>query len=444
MRYARNILDGYGPIYNIGEQSYGFTSIAWLGLMSGVAALVPNTAVTWKMVGSLLVLLSIGILLIHFRRLPLPSALCLSVVPVLDPFSIRWLASGMENGLVLCISVMCFCAWHRLIVRPEMLSLTLLSAVAIVGPFVRPEFAILSLAVILFLVVARRRAWLIAAIAIIAAGGLIALLVHGWTGFFVPQTGRAKALLLAQSDPLYAPITLARIVFFSAACGLLAIFLTRRQVRTHRVLVAAAGALLAAILAYFLFTNTLISTRYSVSFSAPILSVAALCLAGALTATGQWTIGMRMAVGLQACLCLAGLLWMWPATTIDEVKQIRVIGEWARANLPTGQYVALTEIGAFGFYYQGSILDLVGLVSPRVVDYAAQHGRPRTLPEMEALLAEYNAGYYVETSGQELPLRGHVLAFTPMHRWVVTRNNLSGGREPKQDIWRIYKIDQKS
>ena len=34
LRFARHLLEGNGPVYNLGKASYGFTSALWLGLIT--------------------------------------------------------------------------------------------------------------------------------------------------------------------------------------------------------------------------------------------------------------------------------------------------------------------------------------------------------------------------------------------------------------------------
>lgn len=444
LRYVANILGGNGPVYNAGETSAGATSFGWLAVMSVVARLFGNTELVWKGTGTAFILIGLLMFAWRFRGLPVVSAFGILLFTLLDPFAIRWFGSGMENGLVYAGVAACLLAFESFLQSPSRNRAALVCTASAVLPFVRPEFLALSGSVSLFVAFSNKRAffWIVACQAIAIA--VIAFCFYEWIGFVLPQTGVAKALMLRQANPFYAPVTMIKYTAI-AVPGVVAVMVAAfPSVRRLYPLFVAVGLLWLSVFVYFTVARTLISTRYTIVYSAPLLCAGALALAHELRTQRRWSIGMRLALGVQLVACAIGLFWQWPATRTDEVSDIRPIGEWAKENLPAGSEVALTEVGAFGFYYGGKIVDLVGLVSPAVVEYVKQHGRSRSLPDLETLLAWTHATYYLETFGANEPIRGASLRFVPLKEWRVRRNNLSHGRDVAPDVWRLYALHSSS
>ncbi|HLG45873.1 MAG TPA: hypothetical protein VKY24_06495 [Reyranella sp.] len=444
LRYVANILGGNGPVYNAGEPSAGATSFGWLAIMSVVARLFGNTELVWKGTGAAFILIGLLMFAWRLRALPAASALAILLFTLLDPFAIRWFGSGMENGLVYAGVAACLLAFECFLQAPSRSRAVMVCAASAALPFVRPEFLALSGSVSLFVAFSQRRPYFWIVVCEAVAIAVVAFCFYMWIGFAFPQTGVAKALMLAQADPFYAPVTMIKYAAV-AVPGVVVVTIARfSSVRRLYPLFVAVGVLWLSVFAYFTFTRTLISTRYTVVYSAPLLCAGALGLAHELRTQGRWSIGMRLALGVQLLACGVGLVWQWPATRIDEVGDIRPIGEWAKQNLPAGSKVALTEVGAFGFYYGGKIVDLVGLVSPAVVEYARQHGPSRSLAELEPLLVSTHATYYLETFGAKEPIRGGSFRFVPLKEWRVRRNNLSHGRDVAPDTWRLYALQSGS
>jgi hypothetical protein len=443
LRYVANVLNGHGAVYNVGEPSAGATSFGWLAVMSAVAGVFGNVDLVWKLAGMTFVVVGVARLVLHLRRLPIASVLCLASLTILDPFAVRWFASGMENGLVYLLVVLHVVAFADFLKEPTRRHAAILCAFSTLLPFVRPEFLALSGVVSLYVFYrsfAHRFAFLPALVGEGIAILCIALLFYAWIGFALPQTGVAKALILKQSDPLYAPVTMIRISALAIPGAVVAFLATVRSAARLRPLFIAAAVLWVSLFVYFTITNTLITTRYSVIYSAPLLCVSALALADARAALGRWTLAMKAAIVVQAAACAIGLVWMWPARQTEEVRDIRPIALWAKDHLPPGSAVALTEIGAFGFFYEGRVVDLVGLASPQVVKYVVAHGPPRTIEQLEPLLMETGATHYLETFGSKEPLHGKRLEFAPLQEWPVVRNNLSHGRDVPPDTWRLYAL----
>lgn len=445
MRYVANVLSGHGPVYNIGEQSAGTTSFAWLFISSGAAWIFGNSVIVWKLAGIVPFFLAVVLVFNHFRTLPLMSAAAVSLLALADPFAIRWYASGMENGLVCFFAIAYFTQLAQVIDRPTPRSVAALCLVSSLIVFVRPEYIVLATAVSVAVATLTGRIYkkilLLQVVLIVALGYAI----YRWTGFILPQTGVAKALMERQHFSYYAPRTLIINAILAMPGALLATALWWRISKKQTMLFLAAWLHYAAIFIYFCYTDMLISTRYSVVYTAPLLFVTAMALAEAREKFGGWSLPMRGVLMIQAAACAAVLIWMWPATRLDEEAEIRPVAEWAKDNLPQGSVVALTEIGVFGYYYGGPIVDLIGLVSPEIVQRAQERGRAaRGTSELEDLLIETRVGYYLKAVKNEnnRMLSGHRVTFSPVAEWPILRDNLSHGRHLEATTWIMYRLDR--
>ncbi|MCC5875807.1 MAG: hypothetical protein JJU11_06275 [Candidatus Sumerlaeia bacterium] len=109
-----------------------------------------------------------------------------------------------------------------------------------------------------------------------------------------------------------------------------------------------------------------------------------------------------------------------------------------RAMLEEDDRVALTEVGVFGYYYGGYLIDLVGLVDPATVEWGKANGRPRQQSDLEALLRHRRATHYIQTFGNT-PVTGETMDFVQLREWEVQRSNISGGAMIS-DTWRLYQL----
>ena len=134
------------------------------------------------------------------------------------------------------------------------------------------------------------------------------------------------------------------------------------------------------------------------------------------------------------------LVYMFPSTRVDVGGNVRAFADSARELTKPTARIALTEVGAFGFFSDRYIIDLVGLVDSAALDWIREYGRPRTTEELETLLARRCATHYVETFGAATPLVGRTLRFKVIEERELKSSNLSGGAL-KVDRWRLYRLD---
>lgn len=334
MRYADNLLNGVGVVYNQGQRSLGVTSLTWFWLMSGVAAVCGNAAIAWKLAGVAAASIGFGLLLARFRDLSWFGALAIAAFAFADPFTLRWCASGMENSLAYSVTALLTLAVFDFWQAPSRSRAMVLCGLAAMATFTRPELGVLAAGVSLAVAATDWRSYWRIVMGEAAAVVIVLMAVYGSTGYLLPQTGAAKALLLHQNSALYAPTTLVKITLAAAPGALIAPLLLGWRDRGLRAAWAAAWFNYLVIFAYFATTQTLVSTRYSVAYIVPLLCAGALTLHRARLAAGRWTGRMLAVAAVQGAACAAALIWMAPGTAVDDGAQIRPIGEWARTNLP--------------------------------------------------------------------------------------------------------------
>ena len=57
LRYGRNLLEGHGPVFNVGERAEGYTSFAWM-LAAAAAIALAGAPEAWMKIASLLATLA--------------------------------------------------------------------------------------------------------------------------------------------------------------------------------------------------------------------------------------------------------------------------------------------------------------------------------------------------------------------------------------------------
>ena len=110
MRYARNLVEGRGLVYNPGERVEGFTSPLWVLILAGIHALGFNVVTASHVVG---VALSVAALLLAYRMAvrALPQgAVAGRLAPMLflatSWIYAGWATGGLETSLYACVTVL--------------------------------------------------------------------------------------------------------------------------------------------------------------------------------------------------------------------------------------------------------------------------------------------------------------------------------------------------
>jgi arabinofuranosyltransferase len=165
-RVVDQLLHGHGPVYNIGERVEAYTSPLWVGLLTVGSAVTGVGNVEWLAVGLGIALTVLGMvaasvaaILLNGRQdgllLPL-GALAFAVLPPAWEF----VTSGLESGLAIgwvgtaflaCVLVRDETTWpFRRLSRRR--GADLAAVLAGIGTFVRPDFAIFTVAFLVLIV----------------------------------------------------------------------------------------------------------------------------------------------------------------------------------------------------------------------------------------------------------------------------------------------------
>jgi len=384
-QYARNLAEGHGFCFNIGEPSNGFTSFLWLLLVALGYKLTGGFVVTMKVMG---VVFGLGsVLMAYAVILTLTGdgrrALWGSALTALFPPLIVHSLAGMEGSLFAFTVLLGLWAHLRWRDQPSQgwLWEGVLWGLAV---WVRPENLLLwLLTAVDKLRVCRQRGqnplralrWLVVQ-SIVVAGFLLPWVSLNWqiTGTPYPCTYLAKVLPVRKV--FYEHWGVGRGVVYALSVGLaywlgylVVLFPTlvalwlweairqRTLLLPHRWLFAVALSLVGVQVVQFP-AMPYIHWAYHGRYLLPTYLLAGYALLCSLPfRRWVWVLG------------LAGVLVGWRfilpeyAAGVKETHDLHVVfGQWLRQNTPVGSVVATHDIGAIGFFSQRRIFDTQGLI----------------------------------------------------------------------------------
>lgn len=403
-RYARDLANGFGLVYNPAERVFGFSSPPWT-LWAALGTALLRDPVLWTRLTSLLA--DVLTLLIAGRMLEREAgeadrpgraaAWCFTLFFALWPYFAVLAASGMESGAMLTLIALGAALARRR------------------SPATGPALALLALwrpeGLVAAAFVALGARWRDRAIAAgITLAGLAALTFY--FGSPVPQSVIAKAGVYGTPGPwagrfwwgwalpLRLPgllaggearhlATLSVLLGPAAAVG--AVTLWRRR---HGALALAAGAALAVWCGY-----SLLGVAYFHWYLAAPLFAAALLASAGLPRI------LRGRTVYAAVLLLVATLWteaapFYVGRAQNEYFGFAAVGNWLRERARPGESVLLEPIGIVGWLAPVRIVDEVGLVSPAVAARRRQ-----------------GAGWYTDVAVRTRP------------DWIVIRRGVLRGTE---------------
>ncbi|MCS3662260.1 hypothetical protein [Salinibacter ruber] len=436
MEYVDNALNGEGFVFNEGEKSYGVTSSLWTFLMFPFAWIFGNTVIVWKVVSSLLFgvgVTIIGSVLLRYAKWHIAAILTITVA--LAPHVLRWSGTGMENGLVVLGWGVALLTWENLETRDSRSRpWTAISAGAswALLPFVRPELGLFVVSIGLITVWQFVRNDRFTDAVRLSIAGLVTgvgTLLLAWESFgsLLPQTAAAKGTALHQSDPLYG-LTQSLKIFLSGTGPLFLLLLFLSIFRTKKVKSVWTGAVLFSVLiaiGYLGSVNQLVSTRYASYLSLPVILTTVYIISKNLSFS---TVLVKAALILQLATSIALMVYLFPATRTSEAESFSpVVERFEQIRSVDSPRVALTEVGAFGFYSDAYIIDLVGLTDRKTLQWLQKNTPNLTDPNLEDLLIARQATHYVEYDEKCRPPQFNALKPNLLMEADVERNNLSGG-----------------
>jgi hypothetical protein len=370
MRYARNLAEGDGLVWNAGERVEGYSNFLWTFLMAGIhwIGLAPETTAAFVLAVN--VALSCA-LLVQLDRLSVtlgvPSLLIAAplMLAAISRELLVWSLSGLET---LALALLCTFALARLTVPTRAPGPSAYVALALL-PLVRADGIVLALLTVAATLAIHRDAWRTAWLTIAA---LLPFAVHLWArhqyyGEWLPNTAYLKVGGWDGRLRLGAAYTADFFLRHAAAAILIIVLVARRQ--AYRVTIPLAGLVTAySGYVWYLGGDAFAGGRFFV----PVIPMMfALATAGAAAIRSRWT--RRLAVG--ALLLTTPLLWpnrygtplpaFWTALAPSpgDVGNI-ALGRWLRAHTSPDAIVADYWAGTLFYFSQRRGVDLLGKMDP--------------------------------------------------------------------------------
>ncbi|MBV8717111.1 MAG: hypothetical protein JOZ65_18775 [Chloroflexi bacterium] len=388
-RYARNLADGLGLVYNPGEWVLGTTAPLW-ALILAAGYRLGLTDLPWlsTVLSAVCDAATAALLTVLARRVdwPLLGAALVGLAWALNPMSIGFASGGMETSLfvLVALTTLSLAAGRRY--------LPVAAALAGVATLVRPEGALLAAVVIAWTFMVQRRDSLRALFAASIPIGAAGVALFARYGSPLPHSVAAKqvaylpawplenaaALLIQAGLPGWSTYLLAAVPtvigLVLAACGLvtLAVLARRSVVHLRRERVAwQPFAAFALLYVGFYAVVGLRGVRLFPWYLVPIAPFYLLAAAAGLA---------RMRSTAPAWLAAALVLWQLPAIDwhapllpagldLGRESLYLSVGRDLASSLPADAVVAAPEIGALGYASNLRVLDTVGLVSPAALPY---------------------------------------------------------------------------
>lgn len=362
-RYARNLIEGHGLVFNLGERIEGFSAPGWLFLVAGALELgldPERFSIVLSIVASGVAAWAVGELWRrrHPESLGAGPAWLVAAIPALGWHAIIGLGTVLLAALLACFALL----WERAVARER----SALGAACVLGlaAFVRNEAVLFALP---FLVHEQRRGrfWSASiALAPLAAWQVFRVAYFGrWT----PVTYSVKKLAFADDLRL----GLEYLAKANSECGIgVLVVLAAVAFSSARSfsIVRAAAVGFGAHVAYVVYVggDFLPFARFFV----PALPIGAwLAFEGARVLVGE-----RRALGATLFATAVALLQLqqlrraeFAADHADSEPRWKSMGESVARAVPADTKVALAPIGAFGWVSRLYVVDMLGLTNDAIL-----------------------------------------------------------------------------
>lgn len=397
-RYARNLAEGHGFVYNAGERIFGLSEPG-LGLLLG--GLHRLSGISLPHLGSLvfgvsLFALAAVMLAAGSRRGRGPEAVLGGTLLV--GWSLVWVSHGSGAPLMLALL-----AGAALLSEAGGRDRSAVAAGVLAGlaVWVRPDAAAgLALLVLLVLLTGRhgRRRAVVLGLSGLLVAGAGAVAAGLYFGSVLPQTLEAKRAMVEGFRPGHGPgdfwrsaLALVRAhagpgrwpLLVLGAVG--AVASLREPDRAGRLVALFAGVVAA--------TYSLLGIPFFSWYVLPVVVAGVYGFAHAVGAAARWvskwlrpgrvlpaTAAAVVAVALAApgvlSVARGSLDWSRRFNGFGRLVTYAEAGEWIRTHTPEGASVAYIEIGVIGYHSRRPLVDLLGLVSPASLPYVARHDLP--------------------------------------------------------------------
>jgi tetratricopeptide (TPR) repeat protein len=394
-RYARNVVRGFGPVYNPGERVEGYTNFLWMVMLAlfGTVGIPFSAIITLSQV--LGVLSGIGVIVIFFLLLrkfstgpPGLTPIALLLFAANGTFA-YWCVSGMETGL---FSLLLAAGFYCYLVAESDRSLLAASYLLGMSALTRPEGALFFGVVLLHFAIRRFRSSRQSSVAPDTARdlrssmtGLVSLLVPfvivvaplylwrlAYYGYLFPNTFYAKTGLDATSLRLGIEYLTD---FYRAygfwGLGLLVPVAAMLWFRTRKSVALFGFCLLVLV----------IHSLYVISVGGDVLGeyrffIPLYILFYFILSESLWLLPLPRLYATLALVTVALLVFWGPftpgMTELQElasdssteqqlVRKMGAKGAWLNANTGPDDWFACTTIGAIGYFSDRNQVDMLGL-----------------------------------------------------------------------------------
>jgi arabinofuranosyltransferase len=469
LRYAENLAAGQGFVFNPGERVYGCTSPLWVTLLADGISMGFDGLRVARVLGFVATLCSVVLFLQLMRRtLQLPALCAIATVAwSAHAWMLRWSLSGMETPLAVALALAGFVAftegnvWGSRPVRT--------GALWSLAALTRPEAALLLVLWGAFLLAdadsrpGLRRLVFGALPPLFIYGGWL-LFAHLYFGSELPQTLVAKT---AGPQPVAERLAnlWRQVKIVGATDGIMAALLAAallaggRRVWTRRSAAQRAQRMLPwvwvlAVPALYVFRGVQVLSRYLLPLL-PVLSWLAWrageCWSLGPDGASQPRVVRRTVIAgaVIAALVVAQNFAVYQGAVVPQVLSFSTglrhslipIGRWLHDHTPPTTAVAAPDIGAIGYYSDRRVVDLAGLIEPRMIPFlekepyeeAAANFRFAAFARPEYVLDRANS-----TAEDLLHRSRYAAALTPVARASVP--NLGIAR-PGPAYYTLYRVD---
>lgn len=394
LRYARNIWEGAGAVFNDGERVEGYTSPLWLAVLTGLWRLPidpPAAAVVASATVGYITLL----LLALWKSRALHSGLLGALFLASNPSFVFWAWSGMDTALYALLVVLCVLLFERDLGLGRLPLGTGMALALAAGARLEAIWLVPLLATVILRDRSKGRTARLLALCLplVMLLGPHALWRYSYYGAWLPNTFASKVgvpkgplalkgLAYAATAALaYAPLLVAMAVGIRARWN--------SRVRTtglssgnpFRELDPGRSLLIpGSVAAWIVVYATLVGGDHFALFRflVPAIALAAV-LAGRLAVAyaepqeGPW----RNVAVIAALLAANAFVLAGPQTAAarSEVGQATAwanTGRWCAARLPPGS-IASMVVGAIPYYCDRETVDLLGLVDPHIARFGKVH-----------------------------------------------------------------------
>jgi hypothetical protein len=461
VQYARNIMTRGEYSFNPGEVSFGTTSPLWVISLAAIGKAFdrPEALIDIGRVLSWLAAFA-ALIAVHAAFLALGASRRIAAFGTIafcvDAWMVRWSALGMESSAATWMAAVVLLTSLRAL--DDRRAAARFGAAVAVGALIRPEFYLALPVFVVAAVTARPRGRMRAVVTalVVALALLVPWLAFAklYIGSFLPNTAGAKSGGLVTSPVAFVVklVPVAKIVAGTQAIALIALAADAIISRRHAVMFSRPfrfGALwMVALPLAYVAVDIQILSRYL------LLITPAVCVGGwrALENLGaRWSPTRARTVAVAAVVMTVAtnvtfytrvVLPPSRAFAKDLTTNMAGLARFLHDHSEPDAVVAAGDIGYLAFYSHRRVLDLGGLVEPRMASLRRAH-------DYEDIVAQGlyfdvpgypHVDYLVDREHEPNRLDGTVINGHRFDRVYMTTVRNLGIRKPGEFYYTLYKI----